>query len=143
MVPASHSDRVREHARKRYVEQAKKRNESTVRIVAGDVQKAVHLSNRVPLVCQALKSRQFLEENGLVLEKWEGPPSGISTTVVFTYRFKKSPLHQESGRGATSPFLHLRGIAKDVFSSLGGGEAFLRNEREKFYEFPGGSGGQS
>ena len=28
-----------------------------------------------------------------------------------------------------SPFLHLRGIGKEVFQSLGGGEAFIRGER--------------
>jgi hypothetical protein len=30
-------------------------------------------------------------------------------------------------------FLRLRGIAKEVFRSLGGGEAFIRRERENFY----------
>jgi hypothetical protein len=57
-----------------------------VRVVAGEVQKGVHLSNRVSLVCQALKSHKFLAENHLLIEKWEGPPSGMSTTVTFTYR---------------------------------------------------------
>jgi len=32
------------------------------------------------------------------------------------------------------PFLELRGIAKDLFQELGGGEAFIRNERENFSE---------
>ncbi len=108
------------------------RGETTLSITAGDVQKAVHLSNRAPLVCQALKSNKFLDENGLVLEKWDGPPSGMSTTVVFTYRFKKSG-GQETAPKEDWPFLRLRGIAKEVFSGLGGGEAFLRKEREQFY----------
>jgi hypothetical protein len=30
------------------------------------------------------------------------------------------------------PFQKLRGVAKEVFRSLGGGEAFLRKEREEF-----------
>jgi len=72
----THADRVREHALLEYIKPAQARHESTVRIVAGNVQKAVRLSNRVSLVCQALKSRKFLDENHLVLEKWEGPPSG-------------------------------------------------------------------
>jgi hypothetical protein len=103
-----------------------------VRIVAGEVQKAVHLSNRVPLVCQALKSHKFLDDNGLSLEKWEGPPSGMSTTVVFTYRFR-TPDAKGAGEKAGWPFLRLRGIAKEVFSDLGGGEEFIRKEREQFY----------
>jgi hypothetical protein len=31
------------------------------------------------------------------------------------------------------PLSHYRGIAKEVFQSLGGGEAFIRGEREHFY----------
>jgi hypothetical protein len=31
------------------------------------------------------------------------------------------------------PFLKLRGIAKEVFNSLGGGEAFIQKERERFH----------
>ena len=110
MMTSTHADRVREHARLEYFEPARRRHESTIRIVAGDVQKAVRLSNRVSLVCQALKSHKFLDENHLVLEKWDGPPSGMSTTVAFTYR-----------------------LAEGGFQSLGGGEAFIRKEREEFY----------
>ena len=124
---------IREYARAKYVEPARARRESTIRIVAGEVHKGVRLSNRVPQVCQALKSQKFLNENHLVLEKLEGPPSGLSTTVTFTYR-----LLDEAGQppvigSADWSFGGLRGIAKDVFKSLGGGEAFIRKERERFY----------
>jgi 5-methylcytosine-specific restriction protein B len=126
------TDLVREHARRQYVEPARHRQESTVRIVVGDVQKAVRLTNRVPLVCQALKSQKFLDENRLILEKWDGPQSGLSTTVAFTYRLLDEAQQVPSPSPDTS-FLRLRGIAKEVFQSLGGGEAFIRKEREQFY----------
>src|SRR5665213_1526572 len=115
MQATTDADRVRQYSSKNYVEPARVRGESTIRIVAGEVQKAVHLSNRVPLVCQALKSHKFLDENGLVLEKWDGPPSGMSTTVAFTYRFRDAGVPDARQR-AEWPFLRLRGIAKDVFS---------------------------
>jgi len=130
MERTSHADRVREHARRKYIEPARRRREATIRIVAGEVQKAVRLSNRVSLVCQALKSHKFLDENHLVLEKWDGPPSGMSTTVTFTYRLLN---HAGKKPGTPDPFLSLRGIGKEVFQSLGGGEAFIRKEREQFY----------
>jgi|tagenome__1003787_1003787.scaffolds.fasta_scaffold19309963_1 hypothetical protein len=132
MGQTSHADRVRDYARQKYIEPARRRHDSTIRIVAGEVQKAVRLSNRVSLVCQALKSHKFLDENHLVLERWDGPPSGMSTTVTFTYRLAEEA-GQSSSRPAESPFLRLRGIAKDVFQSLGGGEAFIRKERARFY----------
>jgi hypothetical protein len=132
MLTKTHADRVRELARSKYIEPAAARHEATVRIVAGDIQKAAGLSNRVALVCQALKSRKFLNENHLVLEKWDGPPSGMSTTVAFTYRLPPHP-----GKAASPqpewPFLKLRGIAKEVFSRLGGGEAFIQKERDRFH----------
>lgn len=86
MPAKTHADLVRELARVEYVEPAEARRESTVRIVAGDVQKTAGLSDRAALVCRALKSSKFVSENHLALEKWDGPPSGMSTTVAFTYR---------------------------------------------------------
>ncbi len=130
-MPLKHTDRVRDYARREYIEPARARHQRTVRIVVGEVQKAVGLSNRVPLVCQALKSHKFLTENHLSLEKWEGPPSGTSTTVIFTYRLQDAV--QPSTQPADWPFQKLRGVAKEVFRSLGGGEEFLRKEREQFH----------
>src|ERR1035437_9324410 len=132
MTQTTHADRVREHARLEYVEPARRRRESTIRIVAGEVQKAVRLSNRVALVCQALKSHKFLDQNHLILEKWDGPPSGMSTTVIFTYHLLDDA-GQTPSESAEWMFFQLRGIGKEVFQSLGGGEAFIRKEREEFY----------
>ena len=129
----SYADQVREHARSKYVVPARASRQDSVRIEAGEVQKGVHLTNRVALVCQALKSHKFLDENGLLLEKWEGPPSGMSTTVSFTYRFREGASHLGKTGPADWPFSDLRGVAKDVFDSLGGGEAFIRGARESFY----------
>ena len=126
-----YADQVREHARHEYIEPARRRGDSTVRIVAGDVQKAVRLVNRTALVCQALRSHKFIEENHLALEKWDGPPSGMSTTVTFTYRLA-GPRPAGGEPPGESPLLRLWGIGKEVFRSLGGGEAFIRSERERW-----------
>jgi hypothetical protein len=99
-----------------------------VRIVAGDVHKALGLHNRVPLVCNALASREFLKENRLRIESRVGPPSLLSTTVTFTYLIED----KEPARSTSSAFYALRGIAKDVFGELGGSEAFIRSERDQF-----------
>jgi|SRR5215469_1957573 len=126
------SERIREYARREYIEPARKRGDITVRIVAGDVHKGLGLHNRVPQVCDALSKRKFLEENNLVLVKPpEGPPSGLSTTMTFTYRLLDADNQQP--KPETDRFLRLYGIGKEVFASLGGGEAFIRSERENFY----------
>jgi hypothetical protein len=125
------ADEIREFARRKYIEPARRRGERSVRIVAGDVHRELRFVNRVPNVCHALRSKEFLQENGLVLENWEGPPSGLSTTVVYTYRLLDNQAGVEQ---AESSFLQLRGIAKEVFRSLGGAEQFLRSERDSFYQ---------
>ncbi len=140
MGAISDADRVRQYSVSHYIQPARARGESSVRIVAGDVHKAIHLSNRVPLVCQALKSRKFLEENEMVLEKFEGPPSGLGTTATFIYRFA-NPGGAQSAK-EDWPFSHLRGIARDLFGPEGG-EEFLRREREQFYGSSAEPGGKA
>ena len=129
-MSAQDTDRVREYARREFIEPARRRGETRVRIVAGDVHRALRLYNRVPLVCSALASREFLRANHLRIEKREGPPSMMSTTVAITY-----VVEEVAGEKPTAPtFYELRGIAKDVFRELGGGEAFLRSESDQFSE---------
>lgn len=125
------ADGIREHLKKQFLEPARLRGETTVRIVAGDIHRGLGLRNQVPNVCQVLRSKKFLNENRLVLEKFEGPPSGLGTTATFTYRLAAEDALQPERE---SLFLRLRGIARDTFVSLGGGEKFIRGERESFYQ---------
>ena len=129
------SDLVRRHAAEVYLSAARRRREKRFSVNVGAVHKALELGNRVPLVCTALASQKFLKENHLRLIAKTGPPSGQSTTVTFTYE-----LMDRGGDDPTAkdPFpmdawLSIRGIAKDIFASLGGGEAYIRGEREHFY----------
>jgi|SRR5271155_2999283 hypothetical protein len=124
----SDSDLVRRHASDEYISAARRRGDKTVSIHVGTVHKALTLNNRIPLVCAALGSKKFLTENHLRLISKTGPPSGQSTTVVFTYEFEDSKRPTER----IDAFLALRGIGKELFASLGGGEAYLRRERAEF-----------
>ncbi len=121
------SDLVRDYARRTYVEPAKREGLMRFLIKVGDVNKAMRLHNRVPLVCSALRSGKFLKGNALRLVERTGPPSGMSTTVVYVYEFLNG---KEAPR--SHPLLALRGIARDLFQSLGGGETFIRSERASF-----------
>lgn len=123
------SNAVRRHAYEKYVSAARRRREKTVSINVGEVHRALALNNRVPLVCAALGSKKFLTEHGLRILSKTGPPSGQSTTVTFTYQIVRS----ESPPTADEAWQSLRGIAKDIYASFGGGEAYLRQERANFY----------
>lgn len=125
------NQQVQEHVRLTYVQPAKQRGDTTVRIKAGDVHRELRWANRVPSVCTTLGSQKFQRETGLELISKHGPPSGYSTTVVYTYRLS-SP---ETAPGPSGPRKSrldaLYGTLADVYRELGGSEKFLRSEREQ------------
>jgi len=131
-VVTSHSDSdlVRQHAAEVYLRAARRRGDRTFSLNVGAIHKALGLNNRVPLVCAALTSKKFLVKNGLQLIAKTGPPSGQSTTVTYTYEFIRA---KQPPAAKNDPWIRLRGALKDVFAELGGGEAYLRKERDNFY----------
>src|SRR5215471_16311118 len=125
------SDQIREHVRLRYVEPARRSRQARFSIRCGTIEKELGMSNRIAHVCTALKTPKFLEPNGLRLVEKSGPPSGTSTTVVYTYEFL------DTGAAPAAPvnssiFAKLRqmeGILKDVYRELSGAERAIRDER--------------
>src|SRR5579859_530272 len=128
-MPASESAtvRVREWVQSHIVKPARARGDRVITVTAGEVHNQLGLTNRVPVVCQALRSKRFLEANHLVLKGVTGPPSGLSTTVKFTYEIVAG----DAGRRGRHPLWDLLGIGKAVFRELGGGENFIKRERAK------------
>ena len=128
------ADEIRNHVRRKYIEPARRRGDSTVEVLSGRVLEELRLSNgQAPSVCGALKAPKFRSDNRLVLEKLDGPPKKMSTTVVFTFRLLDNNSGDEQA-AIDAAFLRARGIAKDAFKRLGGGEAFIKHEREHFYD---------
>ena len=125
------SDLVRSYVVDKYIEPARKRHDVCVQVIAGEVHRALKLSQRIPLVCNALRSEKFLRANSLELEKLDGPPSKQGPNVVFTYRLKSGA--QDYKQTTLAAFDSIYGIGKDVFPVLGGGEAYLQQERDSFY----------
>jgi hypothetical protein len=127
------AEAIRSYAEREYVEPARRKGAQRLQIIAGDVHRGMRLRNRVPNVCSVLGSRIFLERNALAIEEVSGPPSGMGTRVTYTYR-----LLEDRGAAADTnealAFGKLRGLLKEGFRSLGGGETFLRRERERFYD---------
>jgi len=125
-----HADRIRIFGKEKYVLPARQRKEKRFSIRVGDVVRELKMNRAVPAVCSALKTSEFLESNGLDLIGTSGPKSGQSTTVVYTYEFVGPT---QSSTQAEDSWSRLRGALKDVFAELGGGEAYLRAERNNFY----------
>jgi hypothetical protein len=140
---ASVSDLVRQHTSDVYLSPARRHREKRVSVNVGAVHKALRLGNRVPLVCTALGSKKFLKQNHLRLISKTGPPSGQSTTVTYTYELvdeQAAQRSQDSGRHKRSmdpmeAWKQLRGSLKDVYAEYGGGEAYLRAERDAFKDW--------
>ncbi len=62
-------------------------------------------------------------------DKQNRAPSGQSTTVTYTYEF----IDTKPSSPKEDPWARLRGALRDVFAELGGGEQYLRAERDNFY----------
>lgn len=131
------TDKVRHRATIEYIEPARKSGKTQVRIHSGSFNKKLVESlvvepNRLTLVCNALTSRKFLNDNHLRLESVEGPPSGRSSTVVYTYSLSPVPSVSSNPDATQAPsnFISLRGILKSTYRKLGGGEHFHKSQRE-------------
>ena len=130
MAKTSLSDQIRRFTKEHCIEPARQRGEQLVQVRVGDVHREMKLRGRVPAVCQALSSNLFLNENLLELEAREGPPSGQSTTVRFTFRLAGEPRAVASRKDA---FESVRGIARHLFPNPGDWEKSIRRDRESFY----------
>jgi hypothetical protein len=125
------ADEIRDYGAKTFVVPARQKGQKRFSIRVGDVVRELRLYRSIPAVCSALKTQEFQRANHLKLVDATGPKSGLSTTVVFTYEF----VDQEGPSDASvDAWSRLRGAMKAVFAELGGGEAYLRAERNNFYK---------
>lgn len=127
------AEKIRRHARQRYVLPALNRKAKRFTIRAGDVEHELEIAARTPAICSALRTGKFLKQNNLRLVETSGPQSGQSTTVVFTYEFVEA---KPASATPDDSWKRLRGMLKNVFAEAGGGEAYLRSERKNFYDPP-------
>jgi len=131
------TNQTKEHVIAAYVKPARQKGENVVQVRVGSVQKELGWTNRTPSVFSTLSSKEFQREAGVeLIEKRGGPPSGgPSTTVQFVYRILDgSPSVNPSSRESRvipngAGLEKLYGILADEFKELGGGEAFLKAER--------------
>jgi hypothetical protein len=131
---------TKKHVIATHVRPARLRGEGSIHLKVGNVQKELGWTNRTPSVFSTLSSKEFQREAGVeLIEKKGGPPSGgPSTSVEFIYRVLGPP--GASGSSATSTtggnsLMDLYGIGADAFKQLGGGEEYLRRERDSL-RFP-------
>jgi hypothetical protein len=129
------TEQTKLHVISTYIIPARQRGEKTVQIKVGNVQKELGWTNRTPSVFSTLSSRQFQQEAGVsLIEKIGGPPSGgPSTTWKFVYEVLgeeavTAPAVKAAQRGPDLRSLY--GLCSDTFKAFGGGEEFLRRERQ-------------
>jgi len=139
------SDRIRAFAKTNYVNpavhQGKLRFSIRVRDVDNDLKAQGFPPRHTPQICDALTGRKFLRENGIEVEKVEGPPSGQSPTVVVHYlvgacgqlpsaaaatKQMEIASQEDPSERALRLTEKLRGLLKEELAEYGGGEAFLR-----------------
>jgi hypothetical protein len=130
------SETVLQYVRANYVHPARTHGQAIVEVKAGDIHSGLRWSRRVPLVCSALSSRKFQNAAGVrLIETRDAPPSGLSTRTI--YRYEILDREAPSGLRDDSPppkrgLLAAYGVAAHLYRQVGGGDAFLKAERENF-----------
>ncbi len=131
------TEQTKQHVISTYVQPARLKGEKTIHIRVGNVQKELGWTNRTPSVFSTLLSKEFQQEARVeLIEKRGGPPSGgPSTTWQFVFRVLGEAESTDPARRASASkggLLALYGICADMYSEVGGAEAFIRSERENF-----------
>lgn len=83
----SQADLIRACAKELFVDPARRRNQETLVIVAGEIGRELGLSNRMPNICNALQSRKFLEMAGV--ELLDPKPTKPAASARFSYAIKQ------------------------------------------------------
>ena len=129
------TEKTKMHVISTYVQPARQKGEKTIQVRVGNIQKELGWTNRTPSVFSTLLSKDFQQEAGLeLIEKIGGPISGgPSTTWQFVYKVlgeaeQPAPVAKAVLNG--SGLRALYGLCAETFKARGGGEEFLRRERE-------------
>ena len=77
------ADRIRRFSFQNFVRPALKAKTSEISIRAGDVHTAMHLRDRMPAVCGALRSGKFAALCDIDLLRRKGPPQGSNAVFIF------------------------------------------------------------
>jgi hypothetical protein len=138
------SDQVRRVALRKYLRPAMEEGRVQVSVAArslmDDLRATGFPANNWHQVCTAIQAKRFLRDNGLEIERVDGPPSKTSSTVVVHFRLPEGPgayrnaMHEEvevTAEETPEEWAHrlterLRGLLKDEIQSMGGTEAFMR-----------------
>jgi hypothetical protein len=88
---------------------------------------------RTPAFCKSIQTRGFLEENGIVIARVDGPKSKLSTTVRVHYKVNRDALTKEPAcatetaeEWAARVTAPLVGLMKETIAEHGGTEGYLR-----------------
>ena len=157
------SDLVRTVALEKYVRPAMREGKTRFSVAVKDLMKDLLLqgfpAGNYPQICTAIQTQKFLREQGLEIAGIDGPPKGLSPTVVVHYSLQgtselgnhpnTAPKVGDDGTQLVEDrvarghrlFEGLRGILKEELAEYGGGEAFIRWMRsEDDEQAPSGSG---
>ncbi|HCS40620.1 MAG: hypothetical protein ACYDH2_11435 [Anaerolineaceae bacterium] len=82
----SGGDAVRKYVKQRYINPARLKKDKRVTFTAEDIEKAMGLGNKYPLICGALDTNKFLEFARVELIRREGAAQG--STAKWTFKVK-------------------------------------------------------
>ena len=83
---SSGGDAVRKYVKQRYINTARMKKNGRVTFTAEEIEKAMGLGNKYPLICSALDTQKFIEFARVELIRREGAAQGA--TAKWTFKVK-------------------------------------------------------
>lgn len=75
---------IRQYVIEHWLEPARRSGANSVTVRAGDVHKAMGLSNAYPAVCSVLGSNKFATEASVIVDRRDGPANGANAYFTFS-----------------------------------------------------------
>lgn len=77
------ANEIREYARAKYIETARRRGQRTVTFSALDIHKGLGYKDRYPIVCSSIDADKFLDFANVIMVRREGVKASSAVTWTF------------------------------------------------------------
>jgi hypothetical protein len=123
------ADGIRSYVDSHYIAPARQAGRIEFDVPVGEVGRQLGKTGTINHVITAIKARKFLAAHDLQIAAIQGPPSGISTSVVIRYRFRSNSAQNGSSPTGMAALVANFGVGKAAFERLGGGLRVWEDER--------------
>lgn len=112
------ADEIRTFICEEYISHARNEGKKEISIRAGDIHQAMGLSNRMPAVCSALKSKNLREIGQIEIKQIKAPPKGAGANFVATFEILYGESKETTKQTLLDTVISMKSKRSRVLTSL-------------------------